>query len=283
MAETSSTGRTKSRRWLGWLLLRAALYYLAAAVVIALLQRRLIYQATKLTVKDAAAVASANGFQPWKNAAGKLIGWMKPARTDDAGAVLLFHGNAGWAGERDYLAAPIQSASSLAVYILEYPGYGSRDGSPSQGTILAAGEEAFATLTNQPPIYLVSESLGAGVAAHIAKKHMKQIAGVVLFAPYDNFVSVAQRRMPIFPVSLMLWDRYAPDRWLAEYGGPLAVTLAGADEIIPVNCGRKLYDSYAGPKKLWLIEGSSHNDIAAQSPDWWKQVFAFLREHQKKS
>ena len=65
------------------------------------------------------------------------------------------------------------------VFILEYPGYGARAGSPSEKSFLAAAEEAFAMLTNAGPIYVVGESLGTGVAAYLAKTHSRQVSGLV--------------------------------------------------------------------------------------------------------
>ena len=144
-------------------------------------------------------------------------------------------------------------------------------------SILAAADEGVAILTNRRPLYVVSESLGTGIAAHLAKNHPKKISGLMLFAPFNNLVSVAQRKMPFFPVSLMLWDRYAPDAWLSDYRGPVGFMLAGADEVIPTELGRKLYDGYFGPKKLWVMEGAGHNDVAEQPVEWWKSVFEFWR------
>jgi uncharacterized protein len=71
--------------------------------------------------------------------------------------VLITHGNAGCALDRGYLAGPIHEAAPIDVYILEYPGYGARAGSPDKSSLLAAGEEALGLLTNGLPCYLVGE------------------------------------------------------------------------------------------------------------------------------
>lgn len=257
------------------------LYYLAAAVVVTLLQRRMIYQPPRISPQESAAIASRGGFQPWENSAGEQIGWRLPAETAATGAVLVLHGNASLAEFGDHFATPIHAAAPVDVYLLEYPGYGVRSGSANMASLLAAGDEAVAVLTNYPSIYVMSESLGTGVAAHLAKKHGKRVAGLMLFTPYNNFLSVAQRHQRFFPVSLMLMDRYAPDEWLADYRGPVGFLLAGADEVIPTDLGRKLFDDYQGPKKLWLSDGLGHNDVAEQSVEWWKSVFEFWNVNQR--
>jgi pimeloyl-ACP methyl ester carboxylesterase len=180
---------------------------------------------------------------------------------------------------RGYLAGPIREASSCDVYVLEYPGYGARAGSPKMKSLLTAAEEAFGLLPVRTPVYVVSESLGAGVAAHLAKVHGNRVSGLMMFAPYNNLVSVGQRQMPFLPVSLLLRERFDPAGWLKDYRGPVSFVVAGADEIIPPDLGQKLHDSYAGPKRLQVIAGARHNDIAEQPPGWWTEVFLFWREN----
>lgn len=246
-------------------------------------QRRLIYFPTKLDARVAEQMAAKEGFQPWRNSAGEIIGWKLPANGAPTGSVLVLHGNAGCALNRAYIARPIHEVASRDVYVLEYPGYGARGGSPSMKGLLAAGEEAFAMLPSNMPIHLVSESLGAGVASHLAKAHGTRVSGLMMFAPYNNLASVGQRQMPFLPVRLLLRDRFDPAEWLTDYRGPVSIMLAGSDEVIPSDLGRKLHDGYAGPKRLQVIEGARHNDIAEQSPSWWKEVFSFWGQNELQS
>ena len=92
--------------------------------------------------------------------------------------------------------------------------------------------------------------------------------------PYHNLASVAQRKMPWLPAYFLLLDRFNPAECLKSYRGPVKIVLAGADEIIPVESGRRLFDGYQGPKNLQIIPGAHHNDVAEQPAEWWKQVFS---------
>jgi hypothetical protein len=262
------------------LLTIVALYLLLCAGGCAL-QRRLIYFPTRLDPRVAEQIAAKEGFQAWHNQAGETIGWKLPANGSPTGSVLVVHGNAGCALDRGYLAKPIHAAGFRDVYVLEYPGYGSRTGSPSMKSILSAAEEAFASLPTNLPAYVVSESLGTGVAAHIAKVQGHRVSGLMLFAPYNNLVSVGQRQMPFLPVWLILRERFNPAEWLKDYRGPVGIVIAGADEVIPPDLGRKLHDGYTGPKRLQVIEGARHNDIAEQSPDWWRELFNYWSNHKR--
>jgi uncharacterized protein len=277
LADVSVPKQKRWRRAVQLLLTLLALYVLLALFVM-LVQRRLIYFPTRCPSDVATRLAQEEGFQEWRNKAGELIGWHLRARSPATGAVLIVHGNAGCAFNRSYLAQPIQAAAPVDVYVLEYPGYGCRSGAPSQRTILGATEDAFETLSHRSPLYVVSESLGAGAAAHLAQKHGSKVAGLALFAPYDKLASVGQSQMPFLPVGWLMWDRFNPSDSLKDYRGPVKIVLAEADTIIPTKFGQKLYDSYSGPKSIETIRGAGHNDIAGQTPEWWKKVFSFWEE-----
>jgi pimeloyl-ACP methyl ester carboxylesterase len=179
---------------------------------------------------------------------------------------------------RDYLARPIHDAA-VDVFVLEYPGYGARGGSPGKDSFIAAAEESFQLLPKSLPKYVVSESIGAGVATELAKAHPQEVAGLALFVPYHNLASVAQRQMWFLPAGLLLRDRFNPEECLKSYHGPVKFIVAGDDEIIGSASGLRLHESYGGPKELQVFAGAHHNDIAGQSPQWWQEVFSFWQKN----
>jgi pimeloyl-ACP methyl ester carboxylesterase len=262
------------------LLAVVALLLVLLVVAVLVFQRRLIYFPAKLTADAARQLAIRNGFVAWRNRSGDTIGWQLPAARLADRAVLVVHGNAGSAIHRDYFARPIRAAAAAAdVFILEYPGYGVRGGSPGRDTFLAAAEEAFDVIPSPTPVFVVGESLGCGVATHLARTRAPRVAGLVLFAPYNTLVEVAQTVVPILPMGLLLRDQFNPAEDLKHYNGPVEIVLAGADEVIPPESGRRLYDGYTGPKHIEIMPGARHNDIISQPPEWWKTVFAFWQHH----
>jgi uncharacterized protein len=267
------------RRWVKLALWTFLIGYATVIVSFTLLQRDLIYVPTKLTPQFAEEVAAKAGFVAWRNEAGQLIGWKLPARLIPTGSILIVHGNGGWALDRAYMTRTIHDAAPLDVYILEYPGYGAREGSPDENSLLSAADEAFENLPKNLPAYVVSESLGTGVAAHLAQKYPAGVAGLALFVPYDQLASVAANHVPFLPAYFLLWDRFDPVDWLKDYHGPVKVIVAGSDEIIPPKFGERLYDSYNGPKILQVIPGARHSSTTAETSDWWKELLAFWQSH----
>jgi uncharacterized protein len=276
-----SLPKRKTRCWRSFLrvLLLILIVYLLLILPVVIFQRRLIYFPTRISLRSAEQEAAQRGFQPWRNRSGEIIGWELPANSAPLGSVLVVHGNAGMALNRFYIADPIHQAAALNVYILEYPGYGARAGSPGEKSFLAAADDAFTCLPKSQPIYIVSESLGTGVAAHLAQLHPSEIAGLCLFVPYDKLASVAQSHLPFLPAYFLLRDRFDPADWLKNYRGPAKFVIAGADEVIPPKFGLRLFHEYNGPKVLQEIPHASHNDTAEQSPEWWRAVLKFWRQN----
>jgi pimeloyl-ACP methyl ester carboxylesterase len=273
--------RDKISRRLFRVLIPIIIAYVLLCLVVLLFQRWLLFIPTRIPAGIIRQVAAEGGFLPWTNSDGLIIGWRIPAQGDTQGSVLIVHGNAGCAATRDYLARPIHEAEPVDVYVLEYPGYGAREGSPSKKSMDAAADEAFQLLPANLPRYLVSESIGTGVAGDLAADHPEAIAGMALMVPYHDLASVAQKRFWFLPAYFFLLDRFNPAQSLKNYHGPINFLVAGADEIIGPESGRRLFEEYGGPKNLEVIPGAHHNDVAAQSPGWWRETFAFWRKNRR--
>jgi uncharacterized protein len=268
----------KSRRWLRRLIRLGAIVaagYVAVALLVMFRQRDIYYHPPRVSPEELVVYARERQMLPWTNSVGLRIGWWRAGRLGPSkGAVLITHGNGGTAVGREYIADPLQAALPLDVYILEYPGYADRPGAPSQAALLAAAEEAFASLPERTPVYLVTESLGTGVGAWLAGKYPDRVAGLCCLVPYNNLTEVARRRMPWLPVGLLLWDRYPADQWLRNFHGPLAVCVGEADGTIAPELGRALHDGYTGPKRLWTLPGQGHEQATRRPPEWWREVGA---------
>jgi len=259
-------------------LLFLAVAYGGLALVVFLTQRSMLYHPSKGSLESLTKLAAGFGFHPWKTAAGEVIGWKRLAQgKGHHERVMIVHGNAGSAIDRVDYADGVTRVMPADVYILEYPGYGTRPGAPTQKNLFDAADEAMALAGKEGPVYLIGESLGTGVAAYLAGTHPKSVAAMLLMAPYHNLTEVAQSHMPIFPVRLMLLDRFPAARFLRNYNGPVAVVLAGEDEVIPKRFGQHLYDDYKGPKKLWVIPQATHNDLPDQSAEWWEELVKFWK------
>ena len=215
------------------------------------------------------------GLIPWpgdEDFRGLLREPTGPAR----GTVVLFHGNAGHAGHREWYAG-VFPRFGLRLILAEYPAYGSRSGSLGETSLVADAEETLSMVRHRfpGPLLLAGESLGAGVAAAAAKS--AGVDAVLLITPWDRIQSVARHHFPWLPTGLLLRDRYDSAGNLSGYRGRVAVVVAGRDSIVPPEFGTRLFESLSEPKRLWVVPAADHNGwMDRVDAAWWQSVVDFL-------
>lgn len=234
-----------------------------------MLQDRLLYFPARATVAELAG----DRLRPWPSAQ-DFRGLVAEPSGDVRGTVLVFHGNAGHAGHRDFY---VQALAPLGyrVILAEYPGYGPRPGKPGEATLVADASDtvALAHERHGGPLLLLGESLGAAVAAAAADRQRKVTAGLLLITPWDRLADVASHHYPWLPVRWMLRDRYDTAARLGRFERPVVVVVAGRDDIVPARFGASLHAALEGPKRLVTIAAAGHNDWPGRvDAAWWRRV-----------
>jgi pimeloyl-ACP methyl ester carboxylesterase len=270
----------RSRRWLTGHIAIWGIVALGVIGIFTALQRQMIYYPTVAGERAQLDEAARLGLQSWQDENGDLIGWRPAKEGDGDQRILVFHGNAGFALHRQYFVEGFRAlGKGWSVYLFEYPGYGARPGSPSEAAIKSSAQEALELLLSRDarPTYLIGESLGSGVASHLAAAFPEQVAGLLLVTPFSSLSDVAAHHFKLLPVRTLLSERYDSMEALSHYRGPVAFLLAGQDEVVPKALGQQLHDYYKGPKWLRVISGAGHNSLPLSSTaDWWGEVSAFL-------
>jgi fermentation-respiration switch protein FrsA (DUF1100 family) len=211
-----------------------------------------------------------------------LDGWFVPAdaKREARGLVIFLHGNAGNIGHRlDYLR--MFHELGLATLIIDYRGYGRSSGSPSEeGTYLdAAATWRHATQVLGFPagrIVLFGESLGGGVAAHLAEANRP--AALVLASTFTSVPDMGADLYPLLPIRLLARIHYDTLARLPRIACPLLVIHSRNDDIIPYAHGRRLFEAAGQPKQFIETEGGHNGSFVFDKADWVKQLDAFLRQ-----
>jgi len=257
--------------------------YLAVVLYYMMMQRSFIYFPQTQSLDTALARVDRTGGAAWRDDHGNWLGWHDGA----AGAkrrVLVMHGNAGQAVDRQYWTAlfrGLHKSGPWEVFVLEYPGYGPRTGKPSEQALRDAALQAMDLLQAAQPgrVLLLGESLGSGVAAHVAAARPDTVAGMLLVTPFSSLGAVAQHHMPFLPVSLLLRDRFDTLKLLANFEGPMVIVTGSDDTIVPEPLALPLQAAHRGPLLHWSQPGAGHNTIDVDPrAAGWREIDTFLAE-----
>jgi uncharacterized protein len=222
--------------------------YVVAVVVLYFRQRAMLYFPSH--------ALRSSQLTPWVDG-GHVIGYCR--EVPNARAIwLMMHGNAGQAADRDYALHCLSAQDSL--YVLEYPGYGARAGSPSWESMNRAASEAYRLLrarNPRTPVCVLGESIGSGPACALAGETPAPDK-IVLVVPFDSLENVAAGHFPFLPVRLMLRDRWDNGAALQSYAGPVQIFGAIDDEIIPIKHAKALASHL--PQAQFTAIAGGHND-----------------------
>ncbi len=261
-------------------LLSAVLAYALALAPAYLFQRSLLHHPDTYDHAALLRTTQVQGGALWPSDPAYRGLLFAPPTTPTKGTVLLFHGNAGSALDRGYYVQQLLPLG-FRLLLLEYPGYGNRPGRLDEDTLAADGASALRLAADQfgPPLYLVGESLGAGVAAAAYARAHVPVAGVVLITPWDTLANVAQALYWFLPAKYLTRDAYDSVTNLRGFAGPLAILQAGNDGLIPGASTQTLFDTFAGKKRLWRLDAATHNTwYHFADRRFWSDLTAYLTE-----
>ncbi len=188
-------------------------------------------------------------------------------------AVVYFGGNA----EDVYFNAEEfrRALPGYTVYLVNYRGFGGSTGSPSERALFADALNIYDILEGRhATIAVVGRSLGSGIAVYLASQ--RPLERLVLATPYDSALSIAQAMYPIYPVSLMLKDRYRSVDYARQVRVPTLLLLAGDDRIVPAAHSMRLASAFPdGVAERVVIAQAHHNDLSMY-PGYWAAISRFM-------
>jgi pimeloyl-ACP methyl ester carboxylesterase len=193
---------------------------------------------------------------------------------DGPRAIVYFGGN----GEDVTYNLPAFSTAfpDHALYLMNYRGYGGSSGRPRevdlQQDALALFDYVRARHSN---VTIMGRSLGSGIAIRLASQ--RDAERLVLITPYSSIAELGARQFPIFPVKLLMRDKYESWRHAASIVVPTTFVVAEDDEIVPRASSEDLYARFRpGTATLRVIPDVGHNTLSA-SPLYLETLQAALK------
>ena len=253
---------------MGFIALVAAIAAAGYLVALFLWQRSLLFPVPDRTSDHAGGSAEMVKLVTADGPAMALI--LRARRVSGPAPLIVFtHGNAELAA--DWVPVFEEVAEwGVSVLLLEYPGYGGSAGTPSEASITAAADAAYAWAVadegvDRRRIVAYGRSLGGGAAARLAADH--QVAALIL---ESSFTSVADFAGQLLVPRFLVRDPFDSRRALASYRGPLLVIHGTHDTVVPIHHGRELAALVPGARLVEVDCG--HNDCPRQ----WPTIRAFL-------
>ena len=99
---------------------------------------------------------------------------------------------------------------------------------------------------------------------------------MILVSPYDSIKSIAQNRFPIYPIFLLLKDKYDSISRVIDIKAKTMILIAENDQVIPKKHSIRLINKFPSKqitKKIILDSG--HNDISLKK-EYYKHLKDFL-------
>ena len=189
-------------------------------------------------------------------------------------ALIYFGGNA----ETVALSAPeIQAlATDCDIYLFNYRGYAGSTGKPTQSGNFTDALAFYDYLQKHyQTINIIGKSLGSGVASYLASK--RTISKLALITPFDSLQAVAQSRYPIYPMSLLLKDKYLSYQYASNINAKTFILMAENDLTIPLNHSRKLIKAFKNKPKSKIIKNTNHSSISL-TPEYWQVLQDFFKD-----
>jgi uncharacterized protein len=186
-----------------------------------------------------------------------IVAWWAPPSAQ-GGVVLYFHGTPSTLPDTIWRLPDLRN-SGLGVMAIDYRGYGSSTGIPSELGFRADARAAFDFIRMTAPaskVALFGESLGTGVAVALALE--RPVAGVLLNAPYASVLRLFELRGPPLPYRWLLTDQFNSEALIGGIGVPVMILHGTADANIPITAARRLYAAAREPKSMIKVEGAGH-------------------------
>jgi uncharacterized protein len=186
-----------------------------------------------------------------------IVAWWAPP-PDRAGVVLFLHGTPSTLPDTVWRLPDLRK-SGLGVMAIDYRGYGSSTGTPTELGFRADARAAFDLIRAAAPaskIAVFGESLGTGVAVALARE--RPVAGVLLNAPYASVLRLFELSGPPLPYRWLLTDQFNSEALIGGIGAPVMILHGTADSNIPVTEARRLYAAAREPKSMIEVEGAGH-------------------------
>jgi len=176
--------------------------------------------------------------------------------------ILFCHGNAGNISSRIGTAQFLLELGTN-VLLFDYRGYGNSTGKPDETGVYADARAFYDWLIVKKHVVpddliIFGRSLGGAVAVELARN--VTCGGLIIESAFTSTADMGAKLYPYIPTAMLVRHDFNSLAKMKELKMPVLVTHSPADEIIPFEMGRRLYDALETRKWFHELSGD-HNDL----------------------
>lgn len=251
--------------------------YSAAALYLYVSQRELLFPRDQQAIDVPSSGSIYQAREVVESDGTRLSIWQSRATVRGKGTFVFFYGNAS--SQLEFAAVGQQiHRCGLSVVLASYRGYGGNSGSPSERGLMADARAILKIVPKEDgPIILWGHSLGSGVAARMASEG--RASALVLESPFTAAVDVAASAYPLFPVRLLMKDRFDTMSLVPAMRIPVLILHGAGDQVVPTAMGQSLARALGTRATFVPISGAGHDiDATALWPLVRRWLFAHSQE-----
>lgn len=156
-----------------------------------------------------------------------LKGKYKKANIKEAPLVIYFGGSSS---DITSIFNQITNIKNYNILSFNYRGYVDSTGYPSEKNLYSDALSIYDKYAKNKDVIIIGKSLGTGIATFLANK--RKVKGLILITPYDSINSIAKKKYPILPISLLLKHKFESIKYVQTINIPIALMEVKNDTVI---------------------------------------------------
>ena len=195
------------------------------------------------------------------------------------GIIIYFHGNTGninrWVPA---IAELVKFQYDLIV--IDYRGYGKTVGKRTEKKLYSDSFYFYdyaKKYFDESNIIIYGRSLGTGMAVDLAMN--TNPSRLILESPFSSMLEIANKKLPIVPVSMLLKFHFRSDLKISKVKCPILLFHGTKDDVVSYESGKNLFHLGNGNKKSLMVtlQGGTHRNIGTYK-EYWSNLELFLNE-----
>ncbi|MDX1809318.1 MAG: alpha/beta fold hydrolase [Sulfurospirillaceae bacterium] len=233
--------------------------YLSAMAYLYFFQNSILFNAGAIKQEAAFEVPNMEHISLKVHDSAVLDGVYKHSESKNAPLLIYFGGNAD---DATRILLYTKDLTDFNIVAFNYRGYLKSSGKPSEKNLFNDALKIYDTYGKNKKVIIIGRSLGTAVATYLSSQ--RKVDGLVLITPYDSIVSIAKDDYPIFPIDLLLKNKFESTKYMAKVQNPVALIEVEGDTTVTHKHFEKLKESVPHLVSSVLLHGTTHADVLSQ-------------------